>query len=167
MSQKHHILLLGGTGLCGQVFTRAALEAGHRLTLYARSPSKLAPDLASHANITIIEGQLDNVDGLTQAASCGADVFISLAGPTLGKREGTVGFASADLSLLNQILIMYSLAYNQHPQNPLPPPPHRQSQDPHSLPLDSLLQRPSRSTQHQMVHCNQWLRTHNRRRLVH
>lgn len=90
MSQKHNILLLGGTGITGQIFTRAALEAGHQLTLYARTPSKLSPDLASHSNLAIIQGELDSLDGLMQAANCGADVFVSLAGPTLGKREGTV-----------------------------------------------------------------------------
>lgn len=90
MSQKHHILLLGGTGITGQIFTRAALEAGHQLTLYVRTPSKLSLDLASHSNLTIIQGELDSLEGLTQAASCGADVFVSLAGPTMGKREGTV-----------------------------------------------------------------------------
>jgi nucleoside-diphosphate-sugar epimerase len=87
---KHHILLLGGTGICGTIFTRAALEAGHRLTLYVRTPSKLPSDLSSNANVSIIEGELQDAEGLKKAAACGADIFISLAGPTLGKREGTV-----------------------------------------------------------------------------
>jgi nucleoside-diphosphate-sugar epimerase len=87
---KHHILLLGGTGICGTIFTRAALEAGHKLTLYVRTPSKIASDLSSNANVSIIQGELQDVQALKKAASCGADIFISLAGPTLGKREGTV-----------------------------------------------------------------------------
>lgn len=92
MSPKHHILLLGGTGLCGQIFARAALNAGHQLTLYARSPSKLSTDLAEHPNLAVIQGELNDVEGLSKAGACGADVFISVAGPTLGKREGTVCF---------------------------------------------------------------------------
>ena len=90
MATKYHILALGGTGLCGQIFTRAALDAGHRLTLYVRTPSKLPSDLADHANLEVLQGTYDSVDGLSKAAACGADVFISLAGPTLGRREGTV-----------------------------------------------------------------------------
>jgi nucleoside-diphosphate-sugar epimerase len=87
---KHHILLLGGTGICGTIFTRAALEAGHRLTLYIRTPSKIPEDLASNANLSVIQGELHDAEGLKKAAASGADIFISLAGPTLGKREGTV-----------------------------------------------------------------------------
>ena len=90
MALTHHILLLGGTGLCGQIFIQAALKAGHKLTLYCRTPSKLSSEIASHPNVTVIEGKLDDVEGLKKAAVCGADVFVSLAGPTLGKREGTV-----------------------------------------------------------------------------
>ncbi|KAF4633567.1 hypothetical protein G7Y89_g4548 [Cudoniella acicularis] len=89
MTERHHILLLGGTGICGLIFTQAALEAGHKLTLYVRTPSKIPTELLSNANLSIIQGDLGDVDGLKKAASCGADVFISLAGPTLGKREGT------------------------------------------------------------------------------
>jgi len=89
MDTKYHILLLGGTGICGVIFTRAALEAGHKLTLYVRNPSKIPTDLSSNANLSVVQGDLGDADGLKKAASCGADIFISLAGPTLGKREGT------------------------------------------------------------------------------
>jgi NAD dependent epimerase/dehydratase family enzyme len=88
---KHHILLLGGTGICGTIFTHAAIEAGHKLTLYVRTPSKIPSDLSSNANVSVIQGELQDAEGLKKATACGADIFISLAGPTLGKREGTVG----------------------------------------------------------------------------
>lgn len=87
---RHHILLFGGTGICGLIFIEAALEAGHTLTLYVRNPSKLPAEYTSNPNITIIQGELGDEEGLEKAAGCGADTFISLAGPTLGKREGTV-----------------------------------------------------------------------------
>jgi nucleoside-diphosphate-sugar epimerase len=92
MDSKYHILLLGGTGICGLIFTRAVLEAGHKLTLYVRTPSKIPADLTSNTNVSIIQGDLGDAEGLKTAAACGANIFISLAGPTLGKREGTVGF---------------------------------------------------------------------------
>lgn len=90
MNEKHHFLLLGGTGLCGLVFVRTALEAGHTLTLYMRTPSKIPSDLSSNPQLHVIEGALEDESGLRKAAGCGADIFVSLAGPTLGKREGTV-----------------------------------------------------------------------------
>lgn len=90
MEAKHHILLLGGTGICGLIFTRAALEAGHKLTIYARTPSKIPAELSSNVNLSVIQTDVADVEGLKKAAACGADVFVSLAGPTLGKREGTV-----------------------------------------------------------------------------
>jgi hypothetical protein len=90
MTTIHHILLLGGTGICGLLFTRAALEAGHQLTLYVRTPSKIPTDLSSNPHLTIIQGELGDGEGLKKVAACGADTFISLAGPTLGRREGTV-----------------------------------------------------------------------------
>jgi uncharacterized protein YbjT (DUF2867 family) len=94
MVTKYHILLLGATGLCGVIFIRAAVEAGHTLTLYVRTPSKLPADLSNHASVKVIEGELSDEDGLRRAASCGANIFVSLAGPTLGKREGTVSLPS-------------------------------------------------------------------------
>jgi nucleoside-diphosphate-sugar epimerase len=90
LSSKHHILLIGGTGFCGIVFLQAALEKGYEITVYARTPSKIPKDLASNANLHIIQGELGDEEGLRKAAACGADIFISLAGPTLGHRSGTV-----------------------------------------------------------------------------
>tara|TARA_R110002060_G_scaffold36667_3_gene47657 strand:+ start:1111 stop:1446 length:336 start_codon:yes stop_codon:yes gene_type:complete len=90
LSTKHHILLLGGTGICGTIFTRAALEAGHTLTLYVRTPSKIPSDISSNPNIHIIQGEFGDEEGLKKAAACGATIFVSLAGPTLGEKKGTV-----------------------------------------------------------------------------
>lgn len=107
MSSKHHILLLGGTGLCGQLFTRAALESGHTITIYARTPAKLPSDLRSHQNLTIIEGTFESEEGLSKAASCGADTFISFAGPTLGRFQGT--------PVTNALKILYPLLLKKNP----------------------------------------------------
>lgn len=90
MAAKHHILLLGGTGLCGLIFMRAALKAGHSLTLYVRNPVKLPTEVAENKNVNVIQGELSDEEGLKCAAGCGADVFVCFAGPTLGKKEGTV-----------------------------------------------------------------------------
>jgi NAD dependent epimerase/dehydratase family enzyme len=94
MSAKYHILLFGGTGICGRIFTQAALEAGHTLTLYVRNPSKTPAEFATNPNLHTIQGELGDEEGLKKAAVCGAEIFVSLAGPTLGKREGTVSHRS-------------------------------------------------------------------------
>jgi len=86
----HHILLLGGSGVCGLLFTKAALDAGHQLTLYLRNPSKIPTELASNPKVSMIHGELDDVESLKRAAACGADTFVSFAGPTLGRWSGTV-----------------------------------------------------------------------------
>ncbi|KUJ08270.1 NAD(P)-binding protein [Mollisia scopiformis] len=89
LETKYHILLLGGTGICGLIFVRAALEAGHTLTVYVRTPSKIPAALFANPRLSVIQGELGDEGGLRKAAGCGADVFLSLAGPTMGKREGT------------------------------------------------------------------------------
>ncbi|EKD18918.1 uncharacterized protein L3040_008138 [Drepanopeziza brunnea f. sp. 'multigermtubi'] len=89
LQPNYHILLLGGTGLCGLIFTRLALDAGHTLTLYIRTPSKIPADLASNPNLHIIQGEFGDAEGLKKAAACGAKLFISFAGPTLGEKKGT------------------------------------------------------------------------------
>ena len=89
-SRRFHILLIGGTGICGLVFTKAAIQAGHAVTLYVRNPSKIPPELASRPGVHVIQGELGDEEGLKKAAACEADTFVSLAGPTLGERNGTV-----------------------------------------------------------------------------
>jgi len=101
LDSKHHILLLGGTGVCGTIFTRAALEAGHTVTLYVRTPSKVPKDLASNPSLSVIKGELGDEEGLKKAAACGADIFVSMAGPVLGKREGT--------PITNALKVLYPL----------------------------------------------------------
>lgn len=91
MAAKHHILLIGGTGLCGRVFVEAALEGGHTLTLYVRNPAKVPAEVTQNDRVAVLQGELEDEEGLKRAAECGADVFVCLAGPTMGKREGTVG----------------------------------------------------------------------------
>jgi nucleoside-diphosphate-sugar epimerase len=141
MEAKHHILLLGGTGICGLVFARAALNAGHKLTLYVRTPSKIPADLSSNENLSVIQGELEDVEGLTKTAACGADVFISLAGPTLGKREGTVCLTS----FMDQIIgLILTIAHHQRPSNPLPAPPCQRHHKPNPDPLHRIILRARR-----------------------
>lgn len=74
------LLILGGTGPSGILLLREALAANHTLVVYARSPHKLPPDLHSHPSITVITGQLTDVDNLTEAVK-GVDAVLSFLGP--------------------------------------------------------------------------------------
>ncbi|KAI0996271.1 hypothetical protein K3495_g11910 [Podosphaera aphanis] len=104
-SPKHHILILGATGACGIILTHALLESGYQLTLYVRTPSKLPEEVVSNAKVTIIQGELNDTEGLKKAAASGADVFISVAGPTLGKREKVKMPITTALRVLYQLLL--------------------------------------------------------------
>ncbi|KAL1984024.1 hypothetical protein VTN96DRAFT_9621 [Rasamsonia emersonii] len=85
---KMHILVIGASGQTGLEFCTAALKQGHRLTLYVRNPNKIPIDVASHANVTVIKGSLEDVSGLQQATASGATIFVSFAGPG-AKSRGT------------------------------------------------------------------------------
>jgi len=77
-----HILVLGATGVTGQIFVQEALKAGHQLSLYVRSPAKLPAAISQHANVTVIEGDLEDTSSLQKASQCGATIFVSFAGPS-------------------------------------------------------------------------------------
>jgi hypothetical protein len=59
---------------------------GHKLTLYVRSPSKVPKDISDNENVTIIQGTLEDEEGLKKAATSGASIFVSFAGPTYGSK---------------------------------------------------------------------------------
>ncbi|PMD42260.1 hypothetical protein L207DRAFT_307892 [Hyaloscypha variabilis F] len=85
-----HILVLGATGQTGIDFCNLALSSphNHTLTLYARNPTKVPEAISSNSNVTIIKGTLEDEVMLKIAASCGAKIFVSFAGPT-GRLSGT------------------------------------------------------------------------------
>lgn len=57
------IFLLGGTGKTGMLFKDMALENGHQVTVFIRSPEKV---MASE-NLTIIKGDLSSVTQMSEA----------------------------------------------------------------------------------------------------
>lgn len=81
-----HILVIGATGPTGKDFCDAALKEGHTLTLYARNPDKLSKDIISDEKVTVLKGTLDDVAGLTKAATSGATIFVSFAGPVASSK---------------------------------------------------------------------------------
>lgn len=72
------VTVFGATGRTGQRVVEQALERGHEVTAFARSPQKLK---AYGERIAIVEGDVQEA-GAVQEAVAGADAVISVLGPT-------------------------------------------------------------------------------------
>ena len=68
--------MFGATGRMGHLLVGRALDAGHAVTAYARSPERLR---IGHPNLSVLAGQLDNDEGVL-AAVRGADAVIEGVG---------------------------------------------------------------------------------------
>ncbi|PCH33258.1 NAD(P)-binding protein [Wolfiporia cocos MD-104 SS10] len=75
-----HLLILGGTGPSGIKLIEEALVASHTIVVYVRSPGKLPEAIASNPSVTVIEGQLTDVEKLTAALE-GVHAVLSALGP--------------------------------------------------------------------------------------
>ncbi|MER0241289.1 NAD(P)H-binding protein [Streptomyces sp. HSW2009] len=70
------ITLFGATGRTGRLLTQLALDTGHEVTAYARTPDKLR---ITHPNLSIVTGQLDNDAAILEAVRT-ADAVIEGVG---------------------------------------------------------------------------------------
>ena len=75
-----HVLILGATGPCGILLVQQALEVGHTIVVYVRSPEKLPEDIRTNPRVTVVEGQLTDKAALGQALT-GVDAVLSALGP--------------------------------------------------------------------------------------
>lgn len=80
---------MGVLGAIGRLFCDIALNEGHRLTLFVRNASKVSEHIRLSKGTQIIVGTLEVDSDLEEAAKCGADIFVSFAGPAFGA-QGTV-----------------------------------------------------------------------------
>ncbi|KAJ5757621.1 uncharacterized protein N7511_006315 [Penicillium nucicola] len=78
-----HFLVLGASGAIGRQFCDLALNEGHELTLFLRNASR-APESIRNKATQVIEGSLEVESDLDNIAKCGADMFVSFAGPAVG-----------------------------------------------------------------------------------
>ncbi|MFJ9633916.1 NAD(P)-dependent oxidoreductase [Streptomyces sp. NPDC101175] len=58
------ITLFGATGRMGQLLVQLALDAGHEVTAYARTPGKLR---ITHPHLSVVTGQLDDDEAILEA----------------------------------------------------------------------------------------------------
>src|SRR5262245_6203211 len=72
------LFVIGATGRTGQEIVHQALEKGHQVTAFVRSPEKISE---KHKDLTIIKGNSGDEDQLTKALQ-NHDAVISALGPT-------------------------------------------------------------------------------------
>lgn len=77
------ISVFGSTGGTGQHIVRKALQRGHQVTAFARTPAKLG---VKHHDLTIIQGDTREPDAVAHAIK-EADAVICAIGPTPGSPD--------------------------------------------------------------------------------
>jgi putative NADH-flavin reductase len=80
------ITVFGSIGRTGQQVVQQALEAGHEVVAFARTPSKLA---LQNPRLTIVAGDIKDVAAVNKAIT-GAEAVISVLGPTSNQVEYAV-----------------------------------------------------------------------------
>ena len=90
----HHtmrFLILGGTGQSGILVTRKTLELYPEasIVIFARSPDKVPEDIAHNSSVTLIKGELTDLDALSTAVQ-GVSVVLSALGPLASHPPGNI-----------------------------------------------------------------------------
>ena len=89
------LTVLGGTGGVGRHIVTQALDAGHDVTAFARSPGKLP----RADELRVVEGQLDDEAALASAIA-GADAVLSAIGPRDNVPEAVATFDASGARLV-------------------------------------------------------------------
>ena len=87
------IVVFGASGRTGEQVVRQALEAGHQVTAFVRTPSKLKIE---HGSLTIFEGDVMNAEKVEQAI-VGQEAVISTIGPTRPPVPGMMETAAKNI----------------------------------------------------------------------
>ncbi len=74
------LVIFGATGGTGKHLVRKALEAGHEVTAYVRTPSKVE---SKHENLTIVQGEIADQAAVSRAIA-GVDAVVSALGAVRG-----------------------------------------------------------------------------------
>ncbi|KAF1357580.1 hypothetical protein EJ07DRAFT_167496 [Lizonia empirigonia] len=61
------ILALGGTGPAGICLLRELLHRNHTVVAYARSPSKIPTDLSSNPHLSVVKGEMNDLNTFSTA----------------------------------------------------------------------------------------------------
>lgn len=77
------VIIFGANGLLGQWTWKAAIEAGHEVTAFVRSPEKLDSDDPKHGQLRVLAGDVMDADAVKNACE-GQDVVVSCVSPAGG-----------------------------------------------------------------------------------
>ena len=74
------VTIFGATGRTGQQLVKQALKAGHQVTAYVRTPSKMAEQ---HENLAVVQGKITDAAKVSEVIS-GTDGVLSALGAVRG-----------------------------------------------------------------------------------
>lgn len=78
-----NVIVFGATGGLGQRVWRAAVDAGHEVAVFVRSPGKLDNTDPRHAKLRVAQGNVMDADAV-RAAAAGCQVAINCTSPAGG-----------------------------------------------------------------------------------
>jgi putative NADH-flavin reductase len=100
MEEHMKLTIFGGSGRTGQLLVRKALDAGHEVTVLARTPGKIA---FSHPQLRVLPGDINDAAAVAGAV-VGADVVINLVSGAAAARNVVAAMqASGPRRLLSTI----------------------------------------------------------------
>lgn len=88
------ILILGATGRTGRLLVNLALQSGHEVIAFVRNPENLQPQ----AHLTLVRGQLDEVEKMKVAAKDCEVALVALSLSHETRHESLMPIAAASLS---------------------------------------------------------------------
>lgn len=80
------MLVIGATGGTGRCVVESALQSGHEVTAFARTPQKLT---VQHDRLRVVQGDVLQADSVLQAMQ-GQQAVICALGPAAGTAPGTI-----------------------------------------------------------------------------
>ncbi|MEM9188078.1 MAG: NAD(P)-binding oxidoreductase [Myxococcota bacterium] len=89
------LIVFGATGGLGQWVWKAAVDAGHEVVTFVRTPSKLDSSDPRHAKLRVVSGDVMNGDAVREAAT-GSEVAINCTSPAGG--NSTIDLARSVVS---------------------------------------------------------------------
>jgi len=97
--KEKNFLILGATGGSGKLTVEQALENGHRVTVYARDPTKLPESVHGHEKLTVLKGDLPSAPATLHPLLPSFDAIISVLGPN------SITYTGTDITQLYQWIL--------------------------------------------------------------
>lgn len=91
-----HLAIFGATGRTGRLLLRSALDRGHVVKAFTRSPDKLAADTTAADALEIVQGDVRDASAVRRAVD-GVDAVVSVLGPTQNKPNHQVAAGTENI----------------------------------------------------------------------